>query len=497
MGGEKLENKAYINWEFETIAKHTLDILLIVDENQIVKFATPSIEAILGYHPDELIGRNAFDPLLPEERDRLMASHQESIMTGEPKVDEYRVFHKDGEIKYFESRVMPVQNHPDKLVVVSIRDVTLRKSMESELERRKNRYQELQNWLKSYSQDLSGVMKLSELKSRLINELNTALPDSDPQMLIYNRESQLLEGEYPFNLSLDLTNLTVGKLKYENEQVHILIGDRKEMAYILTIKSSSIKESMESIWLETLVHYTVMVFESLNVIENLMNQLETALQKSEKPQWILRLLFNLSEKQRMELSSDLHDTVLQDQMALYRNLESILKEYRFDSEVDRQLKGIVQGLLDTIHQIRMTCNELRPPLLREAGLISALENLFDFTQVSSTFKIIFTVENTESLVINEEETIGIYRIVQELLNNASKHSQASNLHFHLICEGASIHLHYVDDGIGFEAEKMTPSFKSMGLSGMRERIQSLNGTIEFASHPGKGLSVKLQIPLSA
>lgn len=491
-----MKSNPYMSWEFETIAKHTLDILLIVDQNQIVKFVTPSFEAILGYHPDEIIGKNAFDPLLPEDRDRLMASHKEAVLTGDPKVDEYRVFHKNGEVRYFESRVMPVQNHPDKLVVVSIRDVTLRKSMESELERRKNRYQELQNYLKSYSQDLSGVMKLSELKSRLKNELNSVLPDSEPQVVIYNRVSQSLEGEYPLNLLLNPTNLTAGKLKYDNEQITILIGDRKELAYILTIKSSAIKESMESIWLETLVHYTVMVFESLNVIESLISQLETALQKSDKPQWILRLLFNLSEKQRMELSSDLHDTVLQDQMALYRNLESILKENRFDSEVDRQLKTIVQGLLDTIHQIRMTCNELRPPLLREAGLISALENLFDYTQVSSTYKIIFTAQNTESLVLNEEETIGIYRIIQELLNNAAKHSQASSLHFHLICEGTTIHLHYVDDGVGFEADKITPSFKSMGLTGMRERTQSLNGTIEFTSQPGNGLSVKIQIPLS-
>lgn len=485
-----------MNWEFETIAQHTLDILLIVDQNQIVRFATPSMESILGYSPDDFIGRNAFDPLLPEDRDRIMASHREAIMSGEPKVDEYRVNHKNGDVRYFESRVTPVQNHPENLVVVSIRDITLRKKMEYELERRKNRYQELQNSLKAYSQDLSGIMRLSELKSRLLKELNRVFNDSEPQLVLYNRESQWMEGEYPSNLLSDLTNLTVGKLRRENERIYFLIGDRNEMAYILTIKASSIKESMDLIWLETLVNYTVMVFESLSVIESLMSQLEKALQRSEKPQWILRLLFNLSEKQRMELSGDLHDTVLQDQMALYRKLELILKEYQFDYEVDRQLKRIVQGLLDTIHQIRMTCNELRPPLLREAGLISALENLFDYTQVSSTFRISFTVENTEHLVIMEEETIGIYRIVQELLNNAAKHSKASKLHFHLKRTDNSIDLHYSDDGIGFEADKLTPSFKSMGLSGMRERVQSLNGTIEFITQPGKGLSVKMQIPFN-
>lgn len=492
-----MEKLSQSNWEFETISKHTQDILLIVDQQQIVRFATPSMESILGYHPEEFIGENAFDPLFPEDRDRLMASHREAIATGEPRVDEYRVFHKNGELKYFESRVMPVQNHPDHLIVVAIRDITARKRMESELERRKDRYQELQNSLKNYSQDLSKVMKLSELKTRLLNELNIIIPDAQPQIIIYNREKQLIQGEYHAKLPSDFSSLNVGKLQEENGQIYILIGDHKELAYILTIKASAMKESMDTIWLETLVYYTIMVFESLLVIESLMDQLETALQKSEKPQWILRLMFNLSEKQRMELSSDLHDTVLQDQMALFRGLESIIKEYRFDSDVDQQLKEIVQGLLDTIHQIRMTCNELRPPLLREAGLISALENLFDYTQVSSTFKIGFTTGNTAGLELNEEETLGIYRVVQELLNNAAKHSQAANLHFHIERQDEHIHLRYSDDGKGFASDKLTPSFSSMGLSGMRERIRSLNGSIEFQSEPGKGLEVSLQIPISS
>ena len=494
MAVEILENKSGLNWEFETIVQHTLDILLIVDQNQIVKFVTPSFESILGYRIDEFLGKNAFEPVYAEDRDQLMAAHREVILTKEPKVNEYRVFHKNGELKFFESRVMPVQNQPNNLVVVSIRDITFRKNMEAELENRKTRYQELQNKLKNFAQDLSTFMKVSDVQTRLINELTNTIPDSEPKIVTYNHETT--NGNLTNGLISYLPTLAVGKLHYVKEQIHILIGERKEKAYILTVKASSLKESMDSIWFETLVYYTVMVFESLNVIENLMNQLETALKKSERPQWILRLLFNLSEKQRMELSSDLHDTVLQEQIASYRNLETILKEHHFDHNVDLQLKGILQELLDTIHQIRVTCNELRPPLLRELGLIRALENLFDHTQISAPFKIKFTTENTEGLQLNEEETIGLYRIVQELLNNATKHSKANHLHFHLNKVDGTLNLDYSDDGIGFDAEKLTPSFNSMGLSGMRERIQSLNGNIEFHSQPRNGLSIKMQIPIS-
>ena len=113
--------------------------------------------------------------------------------------------------------------------------------------------------------------------------------------------------------------------------------------------------------------------------------------------------------------------------------------------------------------------------------------MFEYTQISSAFNIQYTTENTEGLVLTEEETIGLYRIIQELLNNAGKHSKAFNLHFHIENQQEKVILHYTDDGIGFEAEKLTPTYKSIGLSGMRERIKSLGGTIEFDSHPGKHL----------
>lgn len=495
-GGGRMEKTTNMNWEFETITKHTQDILIVVDQNQIVQFITPSFETILGYRPEEIIGRNAFDPVFSEDRERLIASHREAFKLKQTKVDEYRVLHKNGEIKYLESRVMPIPNDPNHLVVVTVRDITLRKSMEAELEKRKNRYQVLQNQLRIYSQDLSVIMNVSDLKDRLLDELSTILPLSQPSISIYHRETETFIGAPPLGLLSYLTKLTVGKLQYDNEHIHILLGERKERAYILTIKAGSLKESMDSIWFETLIFYTVIVLESLQVIENLVTQLEHALQRNEKPQWILRLLFNLSEKQRMELSSDLNDTVLQDQLLLYRKLEEILQEYEFKGEFQQQLDEIKKGLSDSIHQIQMTCHELRPPLLRELGLLRSVENLFEYTQLSSTFKIKYTTENTDGLILNEEETIGLYRIIQELLNNAGKHSQARNLHFHIEHQGGRVSLHYSDDGIGFDDDKLTPTYKSIGLSGMRERIKSLGGKIEFDSQVGEGLRVRLELPIS-
>ncbi|KAA9021603.1 PAS domain-containing sensor histidine kinase [Niallia endozanthoxylica] len=489
-----MENPNNFGWEFETIAKHTLDIIIIIDENQKVRYVTPSFRTIFGLDPEVFVGENVFDPVHPDDKENLMEAHRQVLKLQIPKTNEYRVFDANGEIKYFESRVMPVPHHPDRLAVVTIRDITDRKMMENELKTRKNRYEELQNSLKTFSQDLSSVMKLSDLEERLIKEITFIFPHSKPNILKFHREKQKVEGRLYSAVEAQLSQLAMGKIEHISDKIHIRIGDRREYSFILVLHSPSINEEMDSIWLETLICFTVMVFENLNVIENLMNRLEEIMQSNETPQWVLRLLFNLQEQQRQNLSSDLHDTILQDQVDLFRRLEALQKQKEIQYELKNQLKEIGQGLLDTIHQIRMTCNELRPPLLKELGLERALENLFEYTQLSSTFKIMFETDMTNSLMIDEELTIGIYRITQELLNNAAKHSKASMLHFQMSTQD-TLKIYYYDDGVGFEREKLTPTFHSMGLTGIRQRVQSLNGKIEFDSVPGQGVAISMDFPI--
>ncbi|EKN63774.1 PAS/PAC sensor signal transduction histidine kinase [Neobacillus bataviensis LMG 21833] len=481
-----MEMTSQFNWIFETITNHTLDIIAIIDQNRRIQFTTPVFFEIFGSSPEELPNLDIFDKVHPEDREWLMERHRNVIKNQQKSSSEYRVIDKIGEIRYLECKTTPIPDTEDHLTVVAIRDITERKKMENELQRRKDRYEVLQKSLKSFSQDLSSVMKVSDLEERLLKEVRTIITGSEPDILILNRENKDFKGS---------SSLTVGKVETGGDRFFIKIGERKDCHYVLTLNTKSIFETMDLIWLETLVCHTVMVFENLNVIENLMYQLESALQSNETPRWVLRLLFNLQEKQRQNLSSDLHDTVLQDQIDLFRKLEALPNQYEVDSMVRGQLKGIEQGLLDTIHQIRMTCNELRPPLLRELGLERALENLFEYTQVSSTFKIVFNTFNTSTLSLNEELTIGIYRIVQELLNNAAKHSKASILSFQIRNQDEKLKIAYSDDGVGFNLEKLFPTFNNMGLSSMRQRVQSLNGQIEFSSQPGQGLKVMIAFPI--
>lgn len=479
---------------FEMILNQTTDMLLIVDQNRHILFSTPNLNEIFDYSPEELQNMDAFDIVHPDDKDYMLERHKNLLASQQSNSTEYRMIDKYGEVRHFECKTTPLPNTQNYLQVVSVRDITERKLMEIELERRKTRYEVLQMSLKSFSRDLSLVMKLADLEERLLRELEVILPNSQPDLLKIPSGEKTSEWH---QIGPPIAQLTVGKMEVVHDRMWMKIGEKKEWIYILSINKEAISEKMESIWLETLVYYTVIFFENLHVIEDLMHQLESAIQSRETPQWVLRLLFNLQEQQRMTLSSDLHDTVLQDQIDLYRRMESLLNSHEIEKESRDKLKGIEQGLLDIIHQLRITCNDLRPPLLRELGLEIALENLFEHIQLTSTFKIIFTSQNNLKLSLSEEQTIGIYRIVQELLKNAEKHSRASLLKFHIYQENDCLKMVYTDNGVGLDVIKLDPSLNSMGLTSMAQRAQSLGGKIDFYSKLGSGLKAALELPITS
>ncbi|WP_462413271.1 PAS domain-containing sensor histidine kinase [Neobacillus sp. Marseille-QA0830] len=468
---------------FGTIADHTSDMLMIVDRNRHIVYITPNIVELSGYSMEELLNRDTFFMVHPEDRSNLEARHKNLLASGKSNSSEYRIIKKNGEIRYCECKTTPLPDTVNYLQVVTTRDITERKLMELELEHHKNRHELLQNSLKNFSQDLSFVMKLADLEERLIKEIKTVLPNSHPKIL----------KNYPETSSS--SEFVTGNVLVHADKLLIKIGERGKQPFMISLYKEAVREKMDSIWLETLAYYAIMVFENLSMIENLINQLETAVKSKETPQWVLRMMFNLQEQQRLTLSSDLHDTVLQDQIELYRRLESLLNRYPIETETKTKLTNIEQGLLDIIHQIRTTCNTLRPPLLRELGLERALENLFEHIQITSTYKIIFRSEEISTLPLSEEQTIGIYRIVQDLLHHAEEDVRANLVTFELYSEKDQLKLVYGDDGVGLDIQDEHSEPDRMRLSNIYQRAQSLGGKIKFRSNQGYGLTAALELPI--
>lgn len=293
----------------------------------------------------------------------------------------------------------------------------------------------------------------------------------------------------------------IGALIELNHGYCIIIGDdyhRKNLIFFGLKRFVTNLNIQEKIWLETIAYYSGILLENFQLIEGLFRKIENYREEVQEvrdgyPYWLSRLLFSLSEKERTNLSIDLHDSVLQDQLQLLRDVD-LMVEQASDMDLKLSLHLLKEKMLDNIHQIRETCNELRPPFLRELGIIQSLGNLIEQTKLRADFILHANFDRSIKQLDPEIELV-IYRVVQELLNNAMKHSQASIVRLSLNKMNKQLVLSYSDDGIGIDMTKLNDSFKTMGISGMKERVRSLGGTMVIDSIINKSLYIQIKLEL--
>lgn len=362
--------------------------------------------------------------------------------------------------------------------------------------------------LDRFSYDIAKVMKIPDLEERLIAEVREVLPvksvglfDMDLTDFSISIKKGSVDSSYERianQFKQDSSLISVGEYKDLDDGIVLMVGEHRRKCYLLWIGEKKNRVDFnqnEKVWLKTIAHYTSIVYENLHLVKGMIKELEESVNKqTSAPPWILRLLFNLSEKERRRLASDLHDSALQDQLLWYRQLEMISSHPEIPSCLTERLDQVKEGFLDVIHQIRETCNELRPPFLKEKGMVEALEDLSGFAQLRSDYMVHFHADFNQDL--DYEHILAIYRIVQELLTNASKHSKATLVHITLGSNDESIYLNYRDNGVGMDLNLLQPSFQHMGLSGIKERVLSLEGEIHFHSTVGEGLEVSICVPVT-
>ena len=131
------------------------------------------------------------------------------------------------------------------------------------------------------------------------------------------------------------------------------------------------------------------------------------------------------------------------------------------------------------------------------GLMSSPEGLFSEIQESTSIQVNFFVRDIPERFDPEKE-LSIYRIIQEALNNITKHARAKNVYVSLLKKGELISLSVEDDGIGFDqrvAMKISKWQGPLGLIIMRERAIQLDGVFTLESTMGKGTIVMVEIPI--
>ncbi|GGK28669.1 histidine kinase [Caldalkalibacillus thermarum] len=284
--------------------------------------------------------------------------------------------------------------------------------------------------------------------------------------------------------------LQIGTILQHKLYFAVVIGESQHSYHLLLGQSYGPLNGEQKDWLSTIAYYTSLVIENLLKMEDIMKELAAI---AEKPtsRWASRLLFKWSEKERQQLAIDLHDTILQELLLLKRKTEKL--RLQSSDELTQMFHDIEEQLLDTIYLTRETCHQLRPPFLAEMGLKEALLHLQEKFQLRSNILLELNVDKLANQCPQEVELV-LYRIIQELLNNAQKHSKASHVTLYLSSDQNQIQLHYVDDGIGMDMENINAIKGNIGLFGIKARVLSLDGKIEYESAPGQGFTVHIHLP---
>ncbi len=202
-------------------------------------------------------------------------------------------------------------------------------------------------------------------------------------------------------------------------------------------------------------------------------------------------LVDAQEEERRNISRELHDEVGQTLGALLVDLGQLSKLVPpEDGLVQKQIERIKSVAETAVKSIRDMALLLRPPMLDDLGLVPALE--WQGREISRRGDMEVDVQSENiSEKLADEIKVCVYRLVQEALNNAVTHSGAKHAKVAVKQDNDKISVEVSDDGKGFAADRV----RGMGILGMEERVKRLSGSLTIHSEPGKGTTVKAELPL--
>ena len=202
------------------------------------------------------------------------------------------------------------------------------------------------------------------------------------------------------------------------------------------------------------------------------------------------------ERQRRDLAQDLHDSIGQT-LALSKLRVDSMRCGEVASKISPELEGLSRNLEDAIEQTQSLIFRLSPPVLYQVGLGEALEYLAELMEKSYGVPIAVSSE-LDSLPLPEDESVLLFRAVQELLINIVKHAKASKSSVTLKGSDDHVQIEVRDDGVGFDPARLKGEEareERFGLFSIRERLQHLGGHMQIDSSPGGGTKVNITAPL--
>lgn len=203
-------------------------------------------------------------------------------------------------------------------------------------------------------------------------------------------------------------------------------------------------------------------------------------------------LQNVREKERMHIAREIHDELGQALTAIKIDASWLSKKSK-DKVILDKTESMIQLIDQTIASVQKISSELRPGILDDLGLISAIEWQAGEFSKRTGIKCVSDIKEAD-ISLDQTRSTAIFRIFQESLTNIARHSKATKVNIMLKQKDDRLVLKISDNGRGISREKIN-SPKSYGILGMRERVIYCGGEITINRNKGKGTTVTLSIPI--
>jgi two-component system sensor histidine kinase DegS len=218
---------------------------------------------------------------------------------------------------------------------------------------------------------------------------------------------------------------------------------------------------------------------------------------AEPAQPLVVRIIEAQERERQRLSRQMHDGPAQSLTNLI--LQAEICERLFDTDAERaraELGNLKTAVAATFQKVKGFILNLRPMMLDDLGVVPTLRRYVDSFAENTGVPTNLTITGKERRLESHHE-VTIFRLIQEMLNNAIEYGHASSVQIGLDLADDLARVSVEDNGSGFELTETlsTPDADRLGLATMRERIEMLGGTIQFESNVGRGTKVSFELPV--
>ena len=463
-------------------------------------------ERIFGYTKEEAIGKPIGDLNLIYEEDLPIVNHTiQRLTSGEEDtvVSSNRNVTKSGSIitTVWYNSVLFDENRKMNSVISLVQDITIQKKAEELLI---NLNEELDKGIKERTAELvisNENIKIAEEKYRTVADFTYNMEtwmDSSGKYIYVSPSSYKITGYTADEFMEDPALFT--KIAHPDDREMVENHFKEDMTGTVlkgALEFRIITKSGVERWIG---HSCQPVYDTEGKLlgqrgsnRNITKQkhAELVLIESEKN---LRLLTQrmdeVAEEERIRISREIHDEIGHLLTALKYDTEGLLSHTNLSAEqVKEELTGMVSMIEALIDTVRKIATELRPGILDHMGLIAAIEWKIKQFRLKNKICCEYEIEEMD-MKFTKNETTFIYRILQEIFTNVTRHAKATNMWVAISYKDGNFIMKVSDNGVGFDIQSGLQK-GSLGLRGMIERAKSIGGEILLESEPGKGTTTTL------